>query len=132
MKKLILIAGLIFAPSLFALDGLTLSWQDNSDNEDGFNVEASRDGGEFVVVGSVTQDETEFVHTIPDEDRSALFAYRVNAFNAFGNSGYTNTVEARRMDYESPNAPTNPIIRVPSITINVESLTINPSNNAES
>ncbi len=65
-----------------------LSWQDNSDNEDGFYIERSINGSNFTQIATLPADSTEF----QDSDTAAgfLYQYRVQAFNAFGVSGYTN------------------------------------------
>ncbi len=67
---------------------LSLTWQDNSDNEDGFEVERSLLGESFGILATVGPDEEAYV------DESIVpgleYEYRVRAFNAFGYSGYTN------------------------------------------
>lgn len=67
---------------------LALTWQDNSDNEDGFEIERSVPGETFGLLATVDADAAAF------EDASVLpgreYEYRVRAFNAFGYSGYTN------------------------------------------
>ncbi len=83
--------GALFA-SAAAGSQLSLSWQDNSENESGFEVERSSDGVTFAALNSVGANVTEFV------DTSVLpglpYHYRVRAFNEFGYSGYTNVVVA--------------------------------------
>lgn len=89
--------GLLRAFVLAALFGLAagahagrleLSWQDNSENELGFEIERSRDGQSFGVLAAVEADMTGYT------DASVLpgvaYQYRVRAFNDFGYSGYTN------------------------------------------
>ncbi len=65
-----------------------LAWKDNSDNEDGFYIERSINGYDFTRIATLPADSTEF----QDSDTVAgfLYRYRVQAFNAFGVSGYTN------------------------------------------
>jgi len=66
----------------------TLTWVDNSDNEDGFRIE-SRVGrtGAFTDIGSVGAGVVTFEDVVSD---GAERCYRVRAFNAAGFSGYTN------------------------------------------
>lgn len=69
---------------------VTLSWSDNSTNETGFKIEKSIAGAPFVEIGVVNTD----VKTYIDDAifvSGVEYAYRVRAFNAAGNSGYSNT-----------------------------------------
>jgi len=85
----------IFAVTFCAMIGAnqlpqptTLTWQDNSDNEDGFNIERREFGGDFIVIGQVGADEPTYIDR--DTEEGGFYEYRVNAYNAFGSSGYTN------------------------------------------
>ncbi|MDQ8201844.1 hypothetical protein [Pelagicoccus sp. SDUM812003] len=73
--------------SAFALQA-QLSWTDNSDNESGFNVERSVEGGDWSLIGTTEADVAVFVDSNVESGTS--YAYRVNAYNEFGNSGFTN------------------------------------------
>ncbi len=69
---------------------LTLTWTDNSDNEDGFYIERKTGtGGAYARIGQVGANVTTYV------DSSGLastttYCYQVQAFNTFGNSTYSN------------------------------------------
>lgn len=70
-----------------------LSWQDNSDNEDGFTVERTtidptciQGFEEIAILGVNVVAFTDFIAV----DKAC---YRVRAFNAAGFSAYTNTVQ---------------------------------------
>ncbi|MBK1876616.1 fibronectin type III domain-containing protein [Pelagicoccus mobilis] len=67
---------------------LSLTWQDNSDNEDGFEVERALVGESFGLLSTVGPDSESYVDdaVVPGLE----YEYRVRAFNAFGYSGYTN------------------------------------------
>jgi hypothetical protein len=78
------------APSnTFALPGssnlVRISWQDNSDNEEGFRVERSLDGGSSWVTAAIAGLGQQ---TVEDYDRAAevQVCYRVVAFNGAGSS----------------------------------------------
>ncbi len=73
--------------SVYAED-VALSWSDNSDNEDGFCIERAIGDCAFEELAQVGVD----VETYTDTTAQAGvdYRYRVNAFNAFGYSGYTN------------------------------------------
>lgn len=68
---------------------LSLSWQDNADDEQGFTVER-KDGasGTFVEVTSLGVDATTYVDA--DVVAGTEYCYRVRAFNASGSSDYSN------------------------------------------
>ncbi len=68
---------------------LTLTWNDNSDNEDGFTIERSVDEGVFEVIGEVGANETSYLDVGIVDNRN--YVYRVSAFNENGSSGYSNT-----------------------------------------
>jgi hypothetical protein len=68
---------------------VVLKWVDNTPNETGFSIERSTAGGAFQVVGTVGADITTF--TDSTVDGSTPYAYRVQAFNSVGSSGYSNT-----------------------------------------
>ena len=70
-----------------------LKWQDESDNELGFEILRSDNGKEFTVVG--------FVGSNTDHHRDKVgkyvngaFAYQVRAFNEHGKSAESNTASA--------------------------------------
>lgn len=69
---------------------LSLSWQDNSNNEDGFAIERSEDGVNFTELARVSVNVQEYI----DDTLTygTTYWYRVRAYNAYGYSGYTNTV----------------------------------------
>jgi len=82
---------------------VTLTWNDNSSDETGFRIERSTDGSSFSVLGTVAAD----VITYSDEtiQPSSTYWYRVNAYNEFGSSGYTNVV-SHTTEPEVNTAPT--------------------------
>ena len=66
-----------------------LTWVDNSQNEDGFNIERKLNtNGTFSLIATVGPDVTSYV----DDNlaNTTTYCYRVNAFNDAGNSAYTN------------------------------------------
>ncbi len=70
---------------------ITISWTDNSSNETGFKVErAMASGGPWTYIGSTA------LTGYGDNGRAAgtTYFYRVQAYNASGNSAYSNTTSA--------------------------------------
>ena len=85
---------------------IDLNWQDNSGDEDGFNIERKTGAGAFSPIASVGAD----VESYNDSglNSSTKYTYRVNAFNTGGNSNYSNEPSATTSDDASaPAAPTN-------------------------
>lgn len=67
---------------------LVLSWSDNASNETGFRIERTMDGTNFAEVSTVSADST--TYTDPGLNSWTTYAYRIRAFNAAGNSPYSN------------------------------------------
>jgi hypothetical protein len=68
-----------------------LTWQDNSNNEDGFKIErGSTTTGPFAQIGTVVANTTSYTDSgLAD---ATTFCYRVRAFNSTGDSTYSNIV----------------------------------------
>lgn len=114
MKPLLAIFALLFA-SLSSAGTVNLSWRDNSANEDGFVIEARQaDSQEWREVARVPADQTTATVEAAGND-----AYRVAAFNAAGQSGYSNEAA-----YGVPATPGD-TLRIQSVTevIRTESTT---------
>ena len=67
-----------------------LSWNDNSSNESGFRIERSLDGQIFSHIATVGVNTTTYADT--GLQSNTTYWYRVNAYNEYGESGYTNLV----------------------------------------
>jgi hypothetical protein len=67
---------------------LLLRWLDNSNNETGFVIQRSTDGGVWRTVGAVGANTTFFDDTTAS--RSHSYSYRVFAYNNYGISGFSN------------------------------------------
>jgi titin len=86
---------------------IDLAWSDNSNNEDGFKIERCTGAGcsNFAQIDQVGAG----VVTYSDNGLSAstTYRYRVRAFNANGDSGYSNIAEATTQAPPAPAPPTN-------------------------
>ncbi len=66
---------------------ITLSWTDNSSNEDGFAIERSSDSVNFTQVGTAGVNQTTFADS--GLSSQATYYYRVRAFNSFNTISYS-------------------------------------------
>jgi hypothetical protein len=68
-----------------------LNWSDNSNNEDGFIIERESLGPlAFIIVDTVSANTTSYTDTTVTY---LTYVYRLTAFNAFGQSAYTDTAQ---------------------------------------
>ena len=70
-----------------------LTWSDGSDNETGFTIDQSLDGITFGTAGTVAANATTF--DVTGLIASTSYTYRVRAFNASGNSAYSNVIAVK-------------------------------------
>jgi hypothetical protein len=72
-----------------------LSWTDNSNNEDGFRIERCTNNNctNFVQIAQAGPNTVNFVNG--GLARNTRYRYRVRAFNASGNSAYSNIADVR-------------------------------------
>jgi hypothetical protein len=114
----------IIAATLFAITAqaasLTLTWQDNSDNEDGYLIERlDNPAAEWVRIAKTVTN----VSTYTDEAVAfgVEYAYRVQAYNEYGYSGYSNEAQGiivLDLEVTPPPPITPPVAPTLSITVN--------------
>lgn len=86
-----LLSASLWASTVDAVSTLNLAWQDNSNNEDGFNIErATSTSGPFSKISAVGPNVT--TYTDSNLPEATNFCYRVSAFNAAGVSSHTNVI----------------------------------------
>ena len=70
----------------------TITWQDNSDNENGFILERQLNGGEFLQLTTLFTDAREYTDTtlVGSTQTDNVYGYRVKAFNEDAESDYSN------------------------------------------
>ena len=78
---------------------VNLSWTDNSSNELGFKIERSLDGTNYVQIAQVLPNTTVYrdLNRFPD----TKYFYRARAFNAQGNSAYSNVARTQHMPFSA-------------------------------
>jgi hypothetical protein len=74
---------------------VNLSWTDNSNNETGFSIERCTGNSctNFAQVTTVGANVTSFLNS--GLSKNTWYRFRVRAFNANGNSAYTNIVQVK-------------------------------------
>jgi hypothetical protein len=85
-----------------------LQWKDNSADETGFRVERGTDPAGFVQVAEVGANSTTYLDRPP---RGGRYVYRVRAFSSAGVSPYSNVVEVRAPDCNTPGVGPCPPMR---------------------
>jgi len=96
-----------------------LAWADNASNEDGYVIERSVGGAAFSVLATVGVNTSSYVDNTVQAGQT--YGYRVYAFNATGNSAYSNEATVTTPVGSPPSAPTNLLVtnRTPtSLTLN--------------
>lgn len=93
MKRFILclLVVSLWASTANAVSTLKIAWQDNSNNEDGFNIErATSASGPFTNIATVGANVT--THSNTNLAEATNFCFRVNAFNTGGVSSFSNVI----------------------------------------
>ena len=67
---------------------IALSWTDNSYGEQGFNIERKESGEDYSQIATVGENVTTYSDTGLNE--ATTYYYRVRAYNAAGNSDFSN------------------------------------------
>jgi len=98
----IVLLSLAFLGTVLNAADLRLEWQDNSDNEEGFEIWRQQNGGEWLLIAATNADDATFTdNVIPI---GTTLVYKVRAWNQFGESDWTNIVSIKTYP---PVAPTN-------------------------
>ncbi|HWS87543.1 MAG TPA: fibronectin type III domain-containing protein [Pyrinomonadaceae bacterium] len=71
---------------------ITITWTDNSTGETGFKIERSSNGVSFTQIAAVAVNTISYTNT--GLTSGATYYYRVRAYNANGDSAYSNTASA--------------------------------------
>jgi len=101
---LVLAAGLFVGSQAFAAMTVTMTWTDNSNNEEQFLIEeANLPAGPFTSIGPVGQNITTF--TVTNLAPATQYCYRVKASNAAGISLPSNVACITTLSI--PTAPSN-------------------------
>jgi hypothetical protein len=83
---------------------INLTWTDNSNNEDGFRIERKTGaGGTYAQIAQVAAGVTSYQNT--GLSATTTYYYRVRAYNAVGNSAYSNEASATTPGATVPSAP---------------------------
>lgn len=74
---------------------VNITWEDNSNDEDGFRVYRSTDGVNFTVVQTLSQDQLTTNDSFLND--ASDYYYKLTAFNAHGESDFSNTVQIKTL-----------------------------------
>jgi len=111
----------------FSTTQINLSWTDNSGDETGFRIERCTGAGctNFAQVAEVGSNVTTFANT--GLTKNTTYTYRVRAFNAGGNSAYSNVASAKTLN-KSPRGSIrlSPTIHIESPDLMLERKAVRP------
>jgi C1A family cysteine protease/transcriptional regulator CtsR len=96
---------------------INLTWQDNSSDESGFKIERRTGTGSYSQIATVGANVTSYTNS--RLSANTTYYYRVRAYNAAGNSNYSNEASVTTL----PPPPTAPILKSPVSGSTVTSLT---------
>jgi len=96
---------------------INLSWQDNSDNESGFQIERMKSSGSYSRIATVGAGVTSYSNTRLSADTA--YSYRVKAYNGGGSSDYADEA----VETTLPPPPAAPSLASPAYRTTVSSLT---------
>lgn len=69
---------------------ITINWEDNSDNEEGFKIERKAGSGNFILIDSVSANITSYTdNTILD---TIMYSYRIYGYSAAAASSFSNVI----------------------------------------
>ena len=89
LTLLLLLAAIAQPGEVVAARPLTLTWVDNSTNEDGFKIERKTGtSGTFAQIATVGAKVTSYIDSTLTA--GTTYCYQVRAFNTAGNSDYSN------------------------------------------
>jgi len=88
--KTILLAVALVAAAFSHAAEVTLAWNDNSNDEAGFEIERATGAGTFATIAVVAANVTTYKDTTLAN--ATTYRFRVRAYNANGASGYSNEV----------------------------------------
>jgi hypothetical protein len=121
------IFGVWFSPQYsFAAPQLTLTWRDNSTNENGFIIERKpATGGTYVPVAQVGQNDTSYIDV--NVEAGSRYCYRVQSFNNDGASTYSNEACGSVGTTEPPMSMSISVVGQGSVTSNPAGISCAPT-----
>jgi fibronectin type 3 domain-containing protein len=123
----------LVAPSALGLvevtaSSISLTWQDNADNEEGFGIEVSTDDGQtFSPLDTTAADSTSYTHS--GLAAETTYHYRVYAYLGAQASDYSNVLEATT-DPIAPQTPAAPTLLTAG-SVSVDSISLTWQDNAD-
>ena len=94
---------------------LVLTWDDNSDNEDGFEIWRQQNGGQWLLIAATNADDATFTDGVIPV--GATLSYRVRAWNQFGESDYTNIVSVNTFPPAAPSSLGGAVIKSEGVSM---------------
>jgi hypothetical protein len=110
-----LIATILLTTTTLIGADLVLTWDDNSDNEDGFEIWRQQNGGEWLLIAATNADDSTFTDGVIPV--GTTLSYRVRAWNQFGESNYTNIVSVNTFPPAAPSSLGGAVIKSEGVSM---------------
>ena len=110
-----LLAAIMLSTTTLIGADLVLTWQDNSDNEDGFEIWRQQNGGEWLLIAATNSDDSSFVDGVIPV--GTTLSYRVRAWNQFGESDWTNIVSVNTFPPAAPSSLGGAVIKSEGVSM---------------
>ncbi len=94
---------------------VSLSWVDNSDNEDGFKIERKETGGSYSEIKTLPANTTSYSDTGLISNHT--YSYKISAFNSYGYSSYSNEISVKTASVENKTTTNNSATSLNAINI---------------
>ena len=105
---------------------IDLKWTDNSDNENGFEIQKSGNSNTGPWTGIHNNGENDKSYTVTGLSGNNKYWFRVRSYNGAGNSDWSNVTSATTDNRYPPNAPSN----LTAVANNDDKITLNWTDNA--
>jgi hypothetical protein len=115
-----LIATLLLTTTTLIGADLVLQWQDNSDNEDGFEIWRQQNGGQWLLIAATNADDATFTDSVIPV--GTTLSYRVRAWNQFGESDYTNIVSVNTFPPAAPSSLGGAVIKSEGVSLSPQKM----------
>lgn len=99
-----------------SINGISLTWLDNANNESNITIERAENGGGFNLIAQLGENSRSYTDT--DIQTNRVYTYRVYSSNAYGSSDFSNEVTIETNVPSTPTSLEATDIRSQKVTLN--------------